>query len=153
MSKEVVDPMIAKKLEYHQALFKLHGDIESIKKDESNPFYKSKYVPLPTMLRTLKPVFQKNGFILNQPADIINTQQGPRNAIASILVHVPTGLSENSKLMIDDEKDPQKLGAKITYFRRFTLSALLGLEEVDDDGNFAAGKKGSKSAVSSKDKF
>ena len=35
--------------------------------------------------------------------------------------------------------DPQKLGSCITYYRRYTLSSLLGLQAEDDDANSASG--------------
>ena len=35
-------------------------------------------------------------------------------------------------------QDPQKLGSAITYFRRYTLQSLLGLQAEDDDGNKAS---------------
>jgi hypothetical protein len=34
-------------------------------------------------------------------------------------------------------QDPQKLGSAITYYRRYTLQSLLGLQAEDDDGNTA----------------
>ena len=35
---------------------------------------------------------------------------------------------------------PQKLGSAITYYRRYTLASLLGLQAEDDDGNLASSK-------------
>ena len=34
--------------------------------------------------------------------------------------------------------DAQKIGSAITYFRRYTLASLLGLQAQDDDGNSAS---------------
>lgn len=146
-----------KQIAFYKALLSLHGDIETLTKDEANPFFKSKYVPLPKMLRTLKPVFQKHGFVLNQPIDVANTQQGMRNVVFSRIVHAETGLSEEAKMMLPDcaptMKGMQELGGAVTYARRYTLSALLGLEEADDDGNTATGKKETGSKYSTKDRF
>lgn len=142
-----------RRLKFHQALFQLHGDIEAMTKDEANPFFKSKYVPLPKMIRTLKPILQKHGFILNQPVDVANTQQGLKNAVLSRLVHVETGLSEEARMVLPDIDDMQKLGGAITYARRFTLSSVVGLEEADDDGETAVGRGSRKGKVSNKDKF
>jgi len=33
--------------------------------------------------------------------------------------------------------DPQKIGSAITFYRRYTLQSLLGLQSEDDDGNKA----------------
>jgi len=143
-----------KKKEFHKALLALHGDIEAVKKDESNPFFKSKYVPLPKMIRTLKPIFQKHGFILSQPVDVTNSSVGIENVVFSSIIHAETGVSDVAKLALPKIDDMQKLGGAITYARRYTLSALLGLEEADDDGNTATGKTVKrKSKVSNKDSF
>ena len=37
--------------------------------------------------------------------------------------------------------DPQKMGSMITYYRRYTLQSLLGLQAEDDDGNSASQAK------------
>ena len=34
--------------------------------------------------------------------------------------------------------DPQKMGSMITYYRRYTLQSLLGLQAEDDDANAAS---------------
>lgn len=147
MSKQIEPD---KQATFHKALIGLHGDIDAFTKDESNPFFKSKYVPLPKMLRTLKPIMQKHGFILNQPIDVANTQQGMRNVVFSRLVHAETGLAEESKMMLPEIEDMQKLGGAVTYARRYTLSAVLGLEETDDDGETAVGRK---SKIKAQDRF
>ena len=43
-----------------------------------------------------------------------------------------------SGLKLPELTDPQKLGSAITYYRRYTLASLLGLQAVDDDGNIAS---------------
>ncbi len=145
---------VANTLSFHNALLSLHGDIEELKKDEKNPFFKSSYVPLPNMLKALKPVMKKHGFILTQGVDIgSHAQIGMKNVVSSRVIHAATGLSQDSRLALPELVDMQKLGGAITYARRYTLSALLSLEEVDDDGNTASGNSVKKSAVKSKDKF
>jgi hypothetical protein len=44
-----------------------------------------------------------------------------------------------SALKLPEIADPQKLGSCITYYRRYTLASLLGLQAVDDDANVASG--------------
>lgn len=144
-------PTVDQKVEFQQAVLALHGDIEALKKDAKNPFYKSSYVPLPTMIRVLKPTLQKHGFILSQPTDVANGQTGIQNVVFTSITHAKTGLSDTAKLVLPNLEDMQKLGGAITYARRYTLSALLGLEEADDDGNTAVGR--GKSKVSKQDVF
>lgn len=151
---------VEQKIAFQKAVLALHGDIESMKKDSANPFFKSKYVPLPKMIRTLKPVFQKHGFILSQPTDVANTNEGIVNVVFSSITHAETGLSDTAKLAIPNDlikgkngPDMQGLGGAITYGRRYTLSALLGLEESDDDGETAVGRRKAAKKVASKDEF
>lgn len=151
MSKQEVNTDAKK--EFHAAMLALHADVGAMTKDTANPFYKSKYVPLDKMITALKPVLQKHGFILSQPTDVAGGTGGLQNVVFSILTHASTGISESAKLGLPEISDPQKLGGAITYFRRYTLSALLGLVEKDDDANFASGKVVPKSKVSSKDHF
>jgi len=161
MSQVPVD--VSQKIIFQKALLALHGDIEVMKKGESNPFFKSKYVSLPKMIRTLKPILQKHGFILSQPTDVANTQTGIVNVVFSSITHAETGLADTAKLAINNDlikgkngPDMQGLGGAITYGRRYTLSALLGLEEADDDGETAVGRKvvgKAKTKVASTDQF
>jgi hypothetical protein len=37
--------------------------------------------------------------------------------------------------------NPQKIGSNLTYYRRYALVTMLGLEDEDDDGNVASGGK------------
>lgn len=149
------------RLKFHTALLAFHIDMDELKvrRDESNPFFKSKYVPLPKMLAAVRPIAHKHGFILSQPLDIINTTTGAKNIVTTFLTHAETGLNEPSKAYIQDQPDMQKFGLAVTYGRRQSLSSLIGLEEADDDGNelvgnkVAAPKAGRAAAVSTKDKF
>jgi hypothetical protein len=45
-----------------------------------------------------------------------------------------------SAIPLTDERDPQKLGSQISYFRRYSLSSLLAIQAEDDDGNSAKPK-------------
>jgi hypothetical protein len=53
--------------------------------------------------------------------------------------------------------DPQKLGSAVTYYRRYTLQSLLGLQAEDDDANAASeatrNRKPSKPWVNKDDKI
>ena len=114
-----------------KALLEVQKEIEALSKDSKNPFFKSKYLDLPTLLKNVKPVLNKHGLVLLQPIE--------DGKVFSILVDVENG--ENlcaSGIPLPDIKDPQKLGAAITYFRRYTLTSLLAIEEQDDDGNKAS---------------
>ena len=46
--------------------------------------------------------------------------------------------------------DPQKIGSAITYYRRYTLQSLLGIQAEDDDANKASGKETKKERIPTK---
>jgi len=57
----------------------------------------------------------------------------------SRIIDLDGGMVESS-LVLPTDLDTQKIGGAITYYRRYTLVALLGLQAEDDDGNLSSGK-------------
>ena len=49
-----------------------------------------------------------------------------------------------SSIPLPEIQDPQKIGGAITYYRRYALVSLLGLQAEDDDGNTASGRANKK---------
>ena len=105
-------------------------EIGAISKDSKNPFFKSKYFDINTILLNVEPILSKNGLLLLQPIR--------DNKVLSIIYDVESGESIESEMVLPILNDPQKLGSAITYFRRYTLQSLLGLQAEDDDGNKAS---------------
>ena len=120
-----------KQLTLSQKLYNLQQEIGAISKDASNPFYKSKYFDINSLIKQLQPLLKKNRLLLTQPL-LGNTVETKITCIDSELVAV-------SILELPQISDPQKLGSCITYYRRYTLASLLGLQAEDDDGNAASG--------------
>ncbi len=104
-------------------------EIGKIVKDSENPFYKSKYFDINTLLEHVEPLLHKNGLMILQP--II------KGCVTSILFDIETGESIESEISLPEISDPQKLGSAITYYRRYTLQSLLALQAEDDDANIA----------------
>ena len=105
-------------------------EIGAISKDETNPFFKSKYFDINGLLRHTEPLLQKNGLLLLQP--IINGE------VSSQIIDTDSGESVTSSIALPNMDDPQKLGSAVTYYRRYTLQSLLGLQAEDDDANSAS---------------
>jgi hypothetical protein len=115
----------------------LINSFEALKKSEDNPFFKSKYVPLKVILPLVKEHCKKNNFIFTQFPLIVD---GKNTLQTRILHESGTDVSGSVEIVAKDATDPQKIGAGITYMRRYMLTCMFGLEEDDDDGNTAAGK-------------
>ena len=113
-------------------LFNLQQEIGTISKDASNPFYKSKYFDINSLIKQLQPLLKKHRLLLLQPIE--------DDMVYSKLICVDGSGGVISALKLPEMNDPQKLGSCITYYRRYTLASLLGLQAVDDDANLGSGK-------------
>lgn len=118
-------------------LSKVKQEMESVKKTSNNPFFKSKYADLNSHLEVVEPLLAKNGLLLTQPCELSNG----KNVVTTRVYDIETGQSvESSMELLVQGADMQKFGAAATYGRRFTLSALFGMQAEDDDGNTATGR-------------
>lgn len=110
----------------YSKLFKVQKEIGAISKDATNPFYKSSYFDINSLLKQVMPLLQKQSLVLLQPI-----QDG---MVKSVIIDTDGGSVESS-MHLPDIADPQKLGSAITYYRRYTLQSLLALQAEDDDAN------------------
>ena len=120
-----------KETNINQKLFNLQQEIGTISKDASNPFYKSKYFDINSLINQLNPLLKKHKLLLLQPIG--------EDCVYSKLICIDGTGGVISALKLPEINDPQKLGSAITYYRRYTLASLLGLQAVDDDANVASG--------------
>lgn len=129
------------KIKLLQNLAKVKSEIGKVSKDSTNPFFKSKYFDINSALEHVEPLLQKNGLVLLQPIE--------SNKVRTEIHNVEDGQFVFSEMELPNLSDPQKLGSAITYFRRYTLQSLLGLQAEDDDGNRAAKASTPKTNTSS----
>jgi|SRR5210317_528093 len=122
---------MAKETNINEKLFLLQQEIGTISKDTSNPFYKSKYFDINSLINQLQPLLKKYKLLLLQPIE--------EDLVYSKLICIDGTGAVLSALKLPEINDPQKLGSAITYYRRYTLASLLGLQAVDDDANVASG--------------
>jgi len=105
-------------------------EIGKITKGSNNPFFKSKYADLNTIIEAVEPILHKYNLLLLQPI------QG--NHVCSQIIDIETGERIESSLELPNIQEPQKLIASITCYRRGSLQTMLSLQAVDDDGNEAS---------------
>jgi len=120
----------------YKKLFEAKKEIGKISKDSENPFFKSKYFDINKLLEHVEPILAKHNLLLLQPI-----KDG--KVITVIRDSTKDGSTEHcfvySELELPTLTDPQKLGSAITYYRRYTLQSLLGLQAEDDDANAVSG--------------
>lgn len=116
--------------ELYQKIAKLKAEIGAISKDQENPFFKAKYFDINKLLFHVEPLLQKYELLLLQPIRA--------GVVMSLIIDPESGQETYSDIELPTIADPQKLGSAITYYRRYTLQSLLGLQAEDDDGNSAS---------------
>lgn len=110
-------------------------DTKTLRKGGTNPHFHNKYVPLDGLLKIVRPVLNKNDLVLIQSPIQIDGKPALKTSILDVEGH---GLVETMLLLMAKE-DSQGQGSAITYARRYSLMALLGLAgDEDDDGNVAS---------------
>ena len=111
----------------YKKLLEVQKEVGAISKDSKNPFFNSKYFDINKLIEVVNPVLSDKGIVLLQPIQ--------DNKVQSVLVDSESGDSVKSELELPNLTDPQKVGSCISYYRRYTLSSLLGLQAEDEDGN------------------
>lgn len=98
-----------------------------------------KYLNLATILKAIKPVFEKHGLAFSQRVTFSNEGEA-RQVIGT----VETIIFDSEEQMVACSYpffvtgDPQQVGSAITYARRYSLYAVLGIfPDKDDDGAYA----------------
>jgi len=121
----------------HTALLKAQMEFPLIKKTDANPFFKSKYAGLPSILEVVLPILHKNKLVLFQSP----VTDGDRIGVKTILTYAPTGEQATGEFTTMVAKnDPQGAGSAITYCRRYALVSMLGLNVDEDDDGVEASK-------------
>lgn len=122
------------------ALAKAQGEMQNAARDSENPFFKSTYADLTSVWDACRGPLSKNGLSITQTFE--NSPEG-KLMLRTTLLHVSGGSVSSLLPIVPVKNDPQGVGSAITYMRRFSLSALVGIAPGDDDdGNAANGNEG-----------
>lgn len=116
------------------ALSKAQAKMEGAKKDSANPFFKSKYADLSSVWEAAKGPLTDNGLSVIQSMELADGVP----CLATILGHKSGQWIKSMLPMNPGKPDPQSMGSLITYYRRYALSAMVGICPEDDDGERAS---------------
>lgn len=128
-------PVKSPPVTFAEAFVKLQADIKPALKDATNPAFRSKYADLGAVWEAVKEPLHANGFAIIQSPDF----DGEQMWLSTTIMHV-SGESRSGRYPLRPMKpDPQGYGSAMTYARRYSISAMLGvISEEDDDGNKAS---------------
>ena len=123
------------------ALSKAQGEFLNAKKDKINPFFEKNYAGLSSLWDACRLALSKNGLALVQGPSVNESHV----TINTLLMHNSGEWIESELILNAGKPTPQSVGSAITYARRYSLAAMLGLvADDDDDGNEASKEVGKK---------
>jgi hypothetical protein len=102
-------------------------------KDSANPFFKSSYADLTSVIKAIKQPFADNGLSYTQFP--VNNDSGV--GVSTRLMHLSGQWLEMEYTLPTVKKDPQAAGSAITYARRYALQSIAGIPTADDDAESA----------------
>lgn len=106
------------------------------KRNAYNPFTKKNYADLASCIDAAKGPMKENGLSIVQT---IEQGEDGKQYVRTTLMHTSGEFMESMYLISSERKDPQSVGSAITYARRYSYAALIGIANVDeeDDANEA----------------
>lgn len=122
-----------------QIIAEIQDEVGNIKKDSKNPHFKNTYASYEQVLEVLNPILRKHNLVIyhgfGEP--IFENQI----AVTTELVNTIKNKGLTTTLYIPVSKlDPQMAGSAITYAKRYSILAMLGLGTEDDDGESAVAR-------------
>jgi hypothetical protein len=116
----------------YKNLLEVKAEIGKVTKNAKNPHFKNTYADINALLEAVEPILHKHELLLLQP--IID------GSVVTQIMSIDKSEVVISELKLPEIIDPQKIGSAITYYRRYTLQSLLGLQAEDDDANLVSAK-------------
>lgn len=134
------------------ALAKAQTEYLPLHKESDNPYYESKYADLAAVIKATQQALAKNGLVVIQ-SPIVDTEN-EKAGVITILAHssgewlsnellLPATMKGKRNKQTGEESpvrfDAQSVGSAISYSRRYSYQAVVGVAaDVDDDGNAAS---------------
>lgn len=126
------------------ALAKAQAAMKHATKGAENPYFKSKYADLAAVVDACRKALTDNGLSVLHGID---SQNAETVVVTCRLLHSSGQWIESSATFKPTKTDPQSIGSAITYARRYTLAAMVGVATEDDDGNAASQPDGPPKSV------
>lgn len=122
--------------ELASALAKAQAKLHGAKKDAKNPFFKSNYATLESVYEAIREPLAEQGLSVIQPTEFIDNQ----TFVRTVLLHSSGQWIDGLYPVITQKNDPQGLGSGMSYSRRYSLMAMVGIPASDDDAEGATNR-------------
>ena len=119
-----------------ESLAKAQLEMEVARTDSINPYFKSRYADLASIVKASRPFLAKNGICVIQRTV---TKDSGKVFLYTRLCHSSGQWIESNMEVKPPKSDIQTMGSYLTYLRRYMYSALTGVvaSDEDDDGEVA----------------
>src|SRR6266850_4667884 len=118
------------------ALAKAQGEMPIAGLNKQNPYFKSRYADLTSVVTAARPALAKHGLSVVQ--NILRNDEG-QSVLHTILLHSSGQFIESRMLINPPKPDIQTVSSFTTYLKRMAYASLVGVVtgEEDDDGEIA----------------
>lgn len=122
--------------ELFAALAKAQSEMGVAGENSLNPYFKSNYADLAAIIKASRPALSKHNLCVVQQIVSNSSQQ---NMLHTILGHSSGQWIESRMRILPTKSDIQSLGSYITYLKRYSYAAIIGVvsSREDDDGEKA----------------
>lgn len=127
------------------ALVEAQKNIGPAIKDSKNPFFKSKYADLCSVMSVCKDPLTNAGLAVLQ---LVTTTPEGKHAVQTVLTHVSGEFISTTMTLEVNKSNMQELGSSISYAKRYCLQSMLFIPTQDDDAEATMDRKEVKSNVS-----
>lgn len=112
------------------ALSKAQREMGNAIKSSVNPYHKSRYADYTAIVDAIREPFSKNGLsFMQEPTTSADTV-----SITTLIAHASGQWIEFDPVTLPvAKKDPQGVGAAITYAKRYALGSIVGIGTAEDD--------------------
>jgi len=118
-----------------QALVKAQAAFGRALKSSDNPYFRSKYADLGSVVDAVMEPLNDHGIAVIQRTEPSETGV----IVETLFVHESGEQMSAGRLYLPaPQQDPQKYGGALTYARRYALMTACGIAPEDDDGNAAS---------------
>ena len=116
--------------ELAKALAQFHSCVPQILKNATNPHFRNNYADLGGILDAVRQPLAKAGLsVLQLLGD---------SSITTMLLHTSGEFIQTTAPLIIGKNDMQGFGSAVSYQRRYSLTSILSLSALDDDGQAAS---------------
>jgi hypothetical protein len=120
-----------------KALAAAQGEMSAAKKDSNNPHFKSKYADLTAVWDACRAALSRHSVAVVQAPE--PSESGVM--LRTVLMHESGEWIDSTLFIPAAQSGAQAFGSAMSYARRYSLAAMVGVvADEDDDGNAASGR-------------